>query len=1208
VQPSPARAARRALLAVAGAVLLVSPVATASVAVTPAEAPPGMDLVADGVFATAETDQIAPGLDVTRFSRQEEAGWTAGAVMVADLTVDTLSIEPVNSGAVTEAVTVSEHVDRSGAVAAINGDFFDINYSNAANGTAVSSAGVLNGTSTPKAAFTLAEGLAAVRSVAARGTIAIDGVQHRAGGINTPHLPAGSIGIYTAGWGGYTLDRPVGGPDDVAAKVRRATVVDGVVTAVGLGAGTPNIPEDGVVLLGRDAGADVVGSLALGDAVAVDVGTDVDVDAALTGGEVLVADGVVVARDATVHPRTAVGVSEDGTQVFAVALDGRAHFGRGMSTIELGELMIDLGAHDAINLDGGGSTTMVARLAGDETTTVLNRPSDGAERPVPNALAFFSSAPAGELTDVAVEPLTERPGAGTVIPGLTRTLRATGLDANLAAVPADGTFTSGSGAVEILEQTAGGAVVRGVERGRAAVAYTDGELTDATELEVLGALDRVRADRNVLALESTEDSARVHLTAYDADGRASPVEVRDVTVDAPEGFAVTPDGTDAFVVTSSLESGAGTALLTVAGESVELALTAGFEEVEVLDLADGARWTTGVARATGEMTVAEGPEPGTHGLRLTYDFTTSTATRGFYAIAPEPVELPGQPRSVVVWLRGSGDGEWPRLQVRTGENVVTNLDGDLVTWEGWRQVTFPVPAGTAYPLTFERVRMMETRPEATYHGDVTVGPISVVLAADVDAPVVPPVHDPVIVTDGTVAERPLRIAVMSDAQFVARSPGSAIVEAARRTLREIVAAEPDLLVINGDLVDEASPEDFDLARTVLAEEVGDALPWVYVPGNHEIMGGSIANFVEEFGDTSTVRTLDGTRLITLSTVGGTYASGGLDQLRMLEEQLADAAADPGVTGVLVFAHHPTEDPLPSKASQLTDREEAAAMERTLAEFRRSSGKSVAMVNGHVGVFHGRSAEGVSYLVNGNSGKGPSGTPETGGFTGWTMLGIDPAAGVVGDLPAVPDARLGWMRAEVLARVDQLRITGPDSLEVGASGAARATLVQDEGREVPVAWPVSARWGGEGVVVDDGTALPGTEVSGGVVRYNPRTGVLTALAPGTATLTVTVNGVSAELAVVVPGPQISVEASTRCVVGRVVETVRVTNEAGTPVEVAITSAYGTRTVPVAADRASSITFSTRLAAVGAGAVTAVASAEGVEATTPVIVSYDARACS
>ncbi len=81
------------------------------------------------------------------------------------------------------------------------------------------------------------------------------------------------------------------------------------------------------------------------------------------------------------HPRTAIGT--DGRHIVALAVDGRAPgHSDGMTVPELGRFMRQLGCTDAINLDGGGSTT--AWAAG----RALNRPSDGSERPVGNALVL----------------------------------------------------------------------------------------------------------------------------------------------------------------------------------------------------------------------------------------------------------------------------------------------------------------------------------------------------------------------------------------------------------------------------------------------------------------------------------------------------------------------------------------------------------------------------------------------------------------------------------------------------------------------------------------------------------------------------------------------------------------------------------------------------------------------------------------------------
>lgn len=355
---------------------------------------------------------------------------------------------------------------------------------------------------------------------------------------------------------------------------------------------------------------------------------------------------------------------------------------------------------------------------------------------------------------------------------------------------------------------------------------------------------------------------------------------------------------------------------------------------------------------------------------------------------------------------------------------------------------------------------------------------------------------------------------MSDAQFVAASPDSDAVEGARRTLREIREASPDLLVINGDLVDEASPEDFALAQRILEEEWTSDIPSVYVPGNHEVMGGDIAHFEEAFGPTSTAQDLGATKVITMNSAPGTLAGDGLGQLEMLEEQLGAVAESDALTGVVVFFHHPTDDPLPSESSQLSDQREARAIEEQLAEFRRTTGKSVALVNAHAGVFHGAAVEGVTTLVNGNSGKSPAGTPATGGFTGWTMLGIDPASGVVGRNPATQD-RVDWLAAETRPWVDSLAVEGRDQLAVGEVGEVSATLTQD-GREVPVAWPVTAQWGGTGVHVTTGGAGDEQPDRRDVVRVDPRTGEMTGLRRGAATVTVTVNGETARMTVKVAG--------------------------------------------------------------------------------------------
>ena len=87
------------------------------------------------------------------------------------------------------------------------------------------------------------------------------------------------------------------------------------------------------------------------------------------------------------HPRTAAGVRADGTLVF-VTVDGRQpETSVGMSIPELTDLMLELGCVSAMNLDGGGSTTMVVN------GKIVNSPSGGSARRNADAILMFSREP-----------------------------------------------------------------------------------------------------------------------------------------------------------------------------------------------------------------------------------------------------------------------------------------------------------------------------------------------------------------------------------------------------------------------------------------------------------------------------------------------------------------------------------------------------------------------------------------------------------------------------------------------------------------------------------------------------------------------------------------------------------------------------------------------------------------------------------------------
>ena len=1079
------------------------------------------------MFADSQTRRVAPGLDLTTFSRLESAGWNEGSVLTADLTEQTLSMDIVNSGTVASRAPLGELMtsgDRgSQAVAAINSAFFDINFSDAPVYSSVSNGKPVVASDSKRPAFTIAGGRAVVQALTTSGKATLaDGSSFELATLNDPSIPEGKIGVYNARWGSSTLDRPIGGPDKVSTHAAFALIQDGEVVKVSgsveKGVGPQEIPEGAQLLLGREAGADKVAALKVGDKVDVAIGPDQKVDLGVQGSDQILKNGEVMAMNddslvKTAHPRTAIGVSKDGSKVFAVVLDGRSADSRGMTLPELGQLFKDLGAYNAVNLDGGGSSAMIAREAGSDGPTVWNTPSDGEVRSVADALVFYSSAPKDVISDAKLSTSLEN--EKSVFPGLHRTLNGTALGKNLAPLAADGTYAAeGNATVDTVDSTT--AVVEGVKPGAATVTYTTGAHQDSLNVRVLGDMLSIRPSARTLSLPDPESVRSVTLTGVDSDGRRARIETQDVKVEASKGFTVTDDGLGTWTVAGTGDAEAGTVTFSVGDVETTIPVSYGTKEEQVFDFSDLGAFKDGNARATGSLEPAKGEDGKSPAVRLQYDFTQSTATRGYYLIANEPVKVEGNALAFTADMKGDATGVWPRLQVVDAKGTRTNINGENVTVNGWSQVVFKVPEGVAQPLTVEAIRLMETRSDAQYKGDVTISGLRALTTspASTEANSEAAIHDPALLAMGTVNDRPQRIAVMSDAQFVARDPNSPLVQGARRTLREIKAEKPDLLVINGDFVDEASPEDFALAKTILDEEWGTEIPYLYVPGNHEVMGGKIENFEKAFGSVTNERTLGRTKILTLNTAGGSLRSGGIDQIAQLEKALDEVENSDALTGIVVFFHHPPSDPLPAKTSQLSDQREARELERVLGEFRERSGKSAAVVNGHVGVFNGSAVEGVTYLINGNSGKNPDGTPETGGFTGWTMLGINPGAGKVGRNPTTAD-RVAWLAAETKPWVDDLTLTLPKVLAEGESADFSAVFTQD-GRTVPVAWPVTAQYSGRGVLVDDGSEAAEVADDSAVIRVNPLTGEVTAIRPGEAELVVTVNGRSHSQCITVEG--------------------------------------------------------------------------------------------
>lgn len=333
----------------------------------------------------------------------------------SDLTIAAAhAFDSLRGRALTSAIVGRREAEGRSVIAAINADFFDLKTGENENNQVVNGE-VLKAVPVTDSPFDSLHTIHSQFAVTCDGHPLIERFTF-AGAVLTPPpaiavLPLDAVNfrprgdamvLYTAAYGMTPADSAAG--QTVELPLRVASRAGDTLRLEPAGAihagGGLTIPRGQVVLSGAGATAELVRRLA----GSVSAANPLRIVTAflpkrgrlctLVGGwPRLVVDGRSIADSVdrlegtfprfsvTRHPRTGVGFSRDSATVYFITVDGRSESSSGMSLAELASLMQSLGVAQGLNLDGGGSTTLVIR------DHVVNHPSDSAgERTVGNAL------------------------------------------------------------------------------------------------------------------------------------------------------------------------------------------------------------------------------------------------------------------------------------------------------------------------------------------------------------------------------------------------------------------------------------------------------------------------------------------------------------------------------------------------------------------------------------------------------------------------------------------------------------------------------------------------------------------------------------------------------------------------------------------------------------------------------------------------------
>ena len=367
------------------------------------------------ILDTVQHKQVGPGMFYTKYL-VHSVPWSID-VFEADMTNEFFAIETVKAFELlsgdrekTSAMSIRKNFAGHWSVCAVNGDFFDLK-TGMPNNIQVENGEVLRNERVdwPTVGFSVNNEVS-ISNPNLSGRIVLKDSSLKINGINIPK-DINQLIFYNQFYGTST-----GTSDDgfemivnpIASWLANDTVYC-VVDSINLSGRNTVIPDSSMVVSASDMVANYLSShVSVKDTIKIllNIFPSVSKLKEMLGGHpIIVKDGMAASMNPnesfvfTRHPRTAVGINQDSTKLFLVTVDGRQISSLGMNLYELADLMVQIGVYQGINLDGGGSTTMVIR------NEVVNSPSDASgERPISNALLVLSKAPLDAFSIIDFSP------------------------------------------------------------------------------------------------------------------------------------------------------------------------------------------------------------------------------------------------------------------------------------------------------------------------------------------------------------------------------------------------------------------------------------------------------------------------------------------------------------------------------------------------------------------------------------------------------------------------------------------------------------------------------------------------------------------------------------------------------------------------------------------------------------------------------------
>ncbi len=665
----------------------------------------GLDLS----YRQVDSEIIGEGVSLSRYDLIVAGNTLPVRKLTVDLSNPHVGIQAMHpADGFNHRQTARQMAAADDAVAAINADFFHLTRPASPLGLHVQGGEILSSPSATNTWFGFGvdtTGAAHILQWFFRGEVICGGVsRHPLDGFNQTYSGTEGIYAYDRTWGSEVSSVFFGGP------VMQVTVLDGIVASMKVSEESLAIPTDGFVVIARGEGADFLHRhlrVTTQMRFRLDIEPDVALDTAVGGHQLLVDGGRPVDPSKLSSPgaarasRSAVGIHASGRYVYFVTIDATPA-AAGMTMHELSVFLSMLGMDRALNLDGGGSSTMVARRLGEWDLSLVSSPRHGLERSVVNAIGIFNHAPRTNAAALFVR------GVDGLLIGAEASYEVSGYDEHYHPLRIEPTamrwYVSDPEIAEITDgvlhaKNPGVVVLRAAYQG-------------ATKDKAV----RVFGSDDIAILSVTPGEIRL-LPGQQVSLAVEVETVTGVTLTAgPESVTWTADigSVRDNVYRAGPDEGTGTLVAEIDGHTTEIPIRIGgkYEPFFTFHEWQTTSFLSHPAGLPGSFEIETEPQfvySGERSGRLEYDFTQEVdgVMIAYAQLGSGQISMGTNNLGVSAQVYGDASGYWLRAEIFDADGRRRYLDlARAVTWKGWYRVEGAVDPSWAQPLMLSSIYLV----------------------------------------------------------------------------------------------------------------------------------------------------------------------------------------------------------------------------------------------------------------------------------------------------------------------------------------------------------------------------------------------------------------------------------------------------------------------------------------------------------------------